>query len=921
MIKVSLFQGETAYGPSAVPLFGPADSTFEKVAAPALLPEVSRYIETLRPVKDSQYVLVNAMGASEFYGANVNGDAFNEESLIHAPDDWTHNPLIDKIRAKAWPYGYPTFYLAHPYAHHRNKDSTRAFGEVELAAWNPSMHRVELVARVDKEKCEKFGGIGVWDKLQQGQFPDVSMGTKVPFDTCSICLDWKRYRDAQASFDPKKHSDQGACVLAIHKKHPIRGVSITRKDYCFPPGTPILLADGSSKNIEDIHVGDEVLSHMGVARPVTHLLPSTGLSTLVQIDAWGFLPIQATDNHPFLSSRPLKKRARMQNIDEGVGWVAAGELQEGDIVLCPLPRVTDASPMGAAYGFLLGLYLAEGGVNFSTGVAHPKSTCFTVHGSERALLEEAGLAGKCMDLEGTEKYRAYSEKNAIELRINSRRVAEWLLQHGGRGSRTKSLSPVVWQMGMDFCRQVLRGWAAGDGSYDKRTGVLRVATSSLELAKQMQLLAAACGVVGALHRYDRTTNYGDQTIWYLGFSGDAASAIRETRAQCEFAQQSKLFLWNGYLATSIRKLAYEEYNGPLYNFEVEEDHSYVAGSYAVHNCEHALRQMNKILPDGRKVFVYNDYPKFFDISFVFIGADRTAKVMMKLAGDERRLWSVGSAEVAEKLGYDESAIEKIASVMNEEELIKGAFLGKLARNKQSEIVKDVPSQFASKAVPALTKCEAHIPDALLDILGKAPLEQALSTPTALGIVLRPREFQRIMLIQIGEGALADKYDREDTVFPKSSEHESVPMGPEHVSPVLARLLASLIGGRSGFGPSIEKRVLVISKNHSQEKTKTSSLSSNLLRKMGAAYNGYRKSVMELVAHSQELMSSEGMPSDSYKLASVSVDVLFTPLSVQYFGNAFMDEVGTSETEKTSSVERGNPSRNTSDMQSKAKGQL
>jgi hypothetical protein len=578
MIKVSLFQGETEYGPSAVPLFGPSDTTFEKVAAPSLLPEVSRYIASLRPVKDSIYVLVNAMGACEFYGSNVNGDAFTETSLIHAPDDWKHNPLVDKIRAKEWPYGYPTFYLAHPYAHHRNKDATRAFGEVELAAWNPRMKRVELVTRVDREKCHAFGGVGVWDKLQQGQFPDVSMGTKVPFDTCSICLDWKAYRDAQATFDPKKHKSQGDAVLEVHKKlqlkngKGIRGVSITRKDYC----------------------------------------------------------------------------------------------------------------------------------------------------------------------------------------------------------------------------------------------------------------------------------------------------------------------------------------------------------------DHASKMMNKILPDGRKVFVYNDYPKFFDISFVFIGADRTAKVMLKIAGDERKLWSIGSAELAEKLGYDETTqvlqaafvpeplLEKAASAEPEDGL-KTAFLGKAAKDKQGEITKDVvPSQFASKAVPILTKNEPHIPDGLLDLLGKSPLEEALSTPTSLGIVLRPREFQRIMLIQIGHKPLADKYDREGVVFPKSDEDESVPMGPEHFSPVLARLLSSLIGARSGFGPSIEKRVLILSKIPTEERTKTSSLSSNLLRKIGAAYNGYRKNVMELVAHSQEVLMSSGMPGDGYKFAHAPVGVLFTPLAVQYFDSAFQDEIGTSESEKTSSVERGFPSRNTSD---------
>lgn len=45
-------------------------------------------------------------------------------------------------------------------------------------------------------------------------------------------------------------------------------------------------------------------------------------------------------------------------------------------------------------------------------------------------------------------------------------------------------------------------------------------------------------------------------------------------------------------------------------------------------CIHARTQMKAILPDGRKVGVYNHYPDFFDDSFVFVGAERAAKMMM-----------------------------------------------------------------------------------------------------------------------------------------------------------------------------------------------------------------------------------------------------------------------------------------------------
>jgi hypothetical protein len=579
VLKVAFFQGEDVHGPRAIPLFGPADPVFEKIAAPKLLPEVTRYIQGLRPQRDSQYVLLNAMGAVEWWGSNINGDAFTEASLIHRPDQWTGNPLIDKAKAEDWAYGFPTFYFAHPYAHHRNKDATKAFGDVELAAWNPHMKRVELVTRVDKDKCDEFGGTGIWDKLKAGELPDVSMGCKVPFDTCSICLDWDTYRRAQGMFHPERHASPGAAVLAYHKElikkngKGIRGVSITRKDYC----------------------------------------------------------------------------------------------------------------------------------------------------------------------------------------------------------------------------------------------------------------------------------------------------------------------------------------------------------------EHAGKMMNHILPDGRKVFVYNDYPKFFDISFVFIGADKTAKVMMKIASGSA-FWHLGGAELAEKLGYSEGdeellpafapegTVVKVASVTDE--TLKQAFLGKLAKNKDAEITKDVvPSQFAGKAVPLLTGSERDLPKEMLDALGTSSLEEALSTPTGLGMVLRPREFQRIILIQMGKRPLADELERNGEVFPKSEEKLDVPMGPEFFSQILARLLLPMMSERSGLGPVVEKRVLVATGDPKEKRGGSSSLSNPVLRKMGAAYNGYRTSVMNLVAHAPELIASMAMPLNAqlHKLAAAPVESVFTPLSASYFKHAFLDEV------TPASVERGFPSRNTSATSKRAAG--
>lgn len=557
MIKVSTFLAESPVGFAAVPLFGPADSYFEKTASSGLLPEVLAYIETLTPRSGSQYVLVNAMGAGEYFGSNINGDHFPEAGLIHRPDAWTGNPLLDKVRAKDWPYGFPTFYGAYPYAHHKNKDPSRAYGEVELSVWNDHMKRVELVTRVDHDKCCSFGGVPVWDKLKHGQFPDVSMGSKVPYDTCSICLDWKRYNDALATFDPKRHRHPGIAVLEVHRKNPIRGLSITRKDYC----------------------------------------------------------------------------------------------------------------------------------------------------------------------------------------------------------------------------------------------------------------------------------------------------------------------------------------------------------------EHTRKHMNQILPDGRKVFVYNDFPRFFDISFVFIGADKTAKVMVfiKRAGFE---FALPSAFTAERMGLNDNDVpdaSKTASVADH--VLEQAFR-KTSGEKQGEIDKEiVPSQFAGKAIPIMAEREPDLPNEMLRLLAAVPLSTALSSVTGLGMLLRPREFSKVVSLR-GSRASEKGEDPFDTT-----------MSADNFSPALARMLLPMMAMRSGLGPFIEQRVIILCGSPKPEVSGATSLSPDELRKMGAAYKSYRQGVMDLVPNTQDFIEQTAGPNDVdlQKLASASAEELFTPLGVRYFRDAFVEEplVGGSSdgvVEKLSQafagVERGLPSRNT-----------
>ena len=100
---------------------------------------------------------------------------------------------------------------------------------------------------------------------------------------------------------------------------------------CFPAGTKILTSTGS-KDIEDIEVGDKVLTHTGKYQPVEKLNKRLANEKLHAIKAVGHPEFYCTPEHPILiwSSDPNDKR---KSIIEGDGankdlkWIAAKDIK------------------------------------------------------------------------------------------------------------------------------------------------------------------------------------------------------------------------------------------------------------------------------------------------------------------------------------------------------------------------------------------------------------------------------------------------------------------------------------------------------------------------------------------------------------------------------------------------------------------
>lgn len=157
-----------------------------KLASPAF-----DLIRNITPEEGATVILVNALGAYETYDDNRNGDAFSEGPYRVGQAPRCGHPHCTPKGLRGWidpdetvVQHYKTFErFGGIYKHHVNKDPSKSLGQILFSVWNPRMHRVELVLKLqnalDPELAERIN--------TAGEFPAVSMGCHVKWDVCSVC--------------------------------------------------------------------------------------------------------------------------------------------------------------------------------------------------------------------------------------------------------------------------------------------------------------------------------------------------------------------------------------------------------------------------------------------------------------------------------------------------------------------------------------------------------------------------------------------------------------------------------------------------------------------------------------------------------------------------------------------------------------
>ncbi len=385
-------------------------------------------------------------------------------------------------------------------------------------------------------------------------------------------------------------------------------VKLTIKDYkselhndwcagCVSPDTRIVMADGTSRPIAEIKVGDRVMGHDGKPHAVTEVMSHLHPDTLHRVRVKCFGELFITSDHPMYVAR--RQRRKRVNTTFDLEWIPARDVKPGDYLAYPrvstavdtasLPlaytrrkKDTRSKPLPGAIAVnedflrLAGYYIAE-------GHRHERSLVLTFGSHERALIDDAvALVGKVSELSARTVDRG--EKGSTDVIVDSSYLAEIFADWFGAGAENKRVPEHLMSLPAVRQRELIRGMWLGDGWRNGTKGHYK--TISPVLAQQMKTLLIRQGAVPTIsHQPEREGHQNAYAVEVVSARDyNIVMGILGEPTRVRGAGKPPMCMDENYIYLPIRKNDVVPYDGMVHNLEVADVHSYVTEAGALHNC-------------------------------------------------------------------------------------------------------------------------------------------------------------------------------------------------------------------------------------------------------------------------------------------------------------------------------------------------
>ena len=395
---------------------------------------------------------------------------------------------------------------------------------------------------------------------------------------------------------------------------------------CVTAGTHINTENGFV-SVEEIEVGDRVLTHYGNHKEVYNTQTREYNGDLYQITCYGnsVETLSITEEHPILA---VRKEAHDKEVK--TEWIIPKDLGKGDFLITPIDRnVIEQDERtfsilkgNGKHGFkeislklktdkdffrLIGYYLAEG----CTIGEHYVSFTFNV--GERSYIEDVKILLERYFDKSSLEYKPYN--NGISIVLCSTIVARFFKSNFGNSAKTKHIPKWIEFEATEKQKELIKGYWRGDGSFSYEVykgGTqrrFRINTISKTLALQVKRILLRLDIFASLNRWIKSGNRHDsyavviEGSYLHSFGNLIGFDFSSIPYSIEYGNQ-KLVIDNlvsyvkiigDYALSPIKEIKITKVKDlDVFNFSVKDNESYVANSIAVHNCTAATYQADAL---------------------------------------------------------------------------------------------------------------------------------------------------------------------------------------------------------------------------------------------------------------------------------------------------------------------------------------
>jgi len=380
--------------------------------------------------------------------------------------------------------------------------------------------------------------------------------------------------------------------------------------HCLLPSEKIITKD-KIENINEIKKNDYVLTHTGNFRKVLKTLNREYKGKIINIIPWHFGEgLTTTLEHPYYAiksykncswtsaktCKPICKQIvnckKKPFLTYKKNWVQAQDLEVGDIILYPIEnKIIDKKKVkigkkkitiNEKFCRFIGYFLAEGYCNNRDAI------CFTFNEDERNYIQEVIMLSKEIFNIKTKKGKSHGRSEDIIL--YSKDLYNFFKKEfyvDGSKAIHKKIPNWILFLPQNKQNEIILGWWRGD----------KGSTSSINLANGIKRILLRLGIIPSITVVDRrkhkkrigtrkiNVNSKEYNFNVLTFIKDKTLLkYKEFKKFKRKVDRSHAWIDKNYIYLPIRKIKKKNYEGQVFNLEIEKDNSYCSFFSCVHNC-------------------------------------------------------------------------------------------------------------------------------------------------------------------------------------------------------------------------------------------------------------------------------------------------------------------------------------------------